>query len=486
MDTVEIVIAKYKEDLSWITNLNDPVTIYDKSEEPINNSIPLKNLGRESQTYVHHILSKYDALAPITVFLQGNPHDHITSIETLIDEAKEHGISQNAKEHSVGGNSAYHGFTIRQHGGKEVIHWKNKCLGDWFYEVSGRAFTSPKWYIGACFAVSRDLIRSVPRSQWEKINETLSYDSNPVTGHYMERCWYHLLTSVPKCEDVLVAIAKHESFYINEWVEYHLQLGVGHIYLYDNEDEPTYINVIKRKFLNRVTILHFPGQTQQMPAYNHFLENYARLHKWAGFIDIDEFIILKKHTCLRDLLEEYCGEDVLSLNWYIFGEGPKDIHEVHIPVTQRFQHRSPLVDRHVKSFGRCDKMVCFGNPHYPLTFEPMNAIWTPALMQHPASTLQNPLIAMKDGSSSPIYQKDTTGRKFLGPFNEKGPTDVAYIHHYIFKSSKEFEHKYGSVGSDGLKKLMKMTDISDRNEVFDPTAFHFFSKRGAKTSAKYL
>jgi hypothetical protein len=33
----------------------------------------------------------------------------------------------------------------------------------------------------------------VPMKTWESINESLSYDQNPVTAHYMERSWYMLL-----------------------------------------------------------------------------------------------------------------------------------------------------------------------------------------------------------------------------------------------------------------------------------------------------
>ncbi len=39
---------------------------------------------------------------------------------------------------------------------------------------------------------------------------------------------------------VFVTIAKSETPYIEEWVLYHLFIGVDLIYLYDNEREPTY------------------------------------------------------------------------------------------------------------------------------------------------------------------------------------------------------------------------------------------------------
>ena len=39
---------------------------------------------------------------------------------------------------------------------------------------------------------------------------------------------------------VIVCIAKTEHDYIEEFVKYHVGIGFKCIYIYDNEDEPTY------------------------------------------------------------------------------------------------------------------------------------------------------------------------------------------------------------------------------------------------------
>lgn len=70
---IEFVIAKYKEDMSWTKDLAPHiVTIYDKSTGE------LPNVGREAHTYLYHIVKNYDKLNDVTVFLQGNPFDHVT------------------------------------------------------------------------------------------------------------------------------------------------------------------------------------------------------------------------------------------------------------------------------------------------------------------------------------------------------------------------------------------------------------------------
>jgi hypothetical protein len=73
---VDIVVAKYKEDISWTTLLKDNVIVYDKSENPLEASIRLPNVGREAHTYLYHIVKNYNNLADITIFLQGKPYDH--------------------------------------------------------------------------------------------------------------------------------------------------------------------------------------------------------------------------------------------------------------------------------------------------------------------------------------------------------------------------------------------------------------------------
>ena len=79
--SVRLVIAKYKEDVTWTNKIKEhKITVYDKSDSPIINSIKLPNIGRETHTFLHHIVENYDNLDDVTVFLQGNPFEHIQVI----------------------------------------------------------------------------------------------------------------------------------------------------------------------------------------------------------------------------------------------------------------------------------------------------------------------------------------------------------------------------------------------------------------------
>ena len=71
MDT-QIVVARYNENINWLIPFKDIALIYNKGNNNIDanyfNIINLKNVGRESHTYLYHIVNNYDNLAKNTIF----------------------------------------------------------------------------------------------------------------------------------------------------------------------------------------------------------------------------------------------------------------------------------------------------------------------------------------------------------------------------------------------------------------------------------
>ena len=66
-----IVVAKYKEDLSWLGDIHHVVIEKDKD---------VPNIGREPSSYVWYILQNYESLDGVYFFLQGDPRDHCPNI----------------------------------------------------------------------------------------------------------------------------------------------------------------------------------------------------------------------------------------------------------------------------------------------------------------------------------------------------------------------------------------------------------------------
>lgn len=85
--TTRLICARYNENINWLLPLKDElITIYNKGPDdlhlfPKDKVVKLENLGREGGTYLHHIIQNYDDLDDYTVFIQGNPVDHIFAAE---------------------------------------------------------------------------------------------------------------------------------------------------------------------------------------------------------------------------------------------------------------------------------------------------------------------------------------------------------------------------------------------------------------------
>ncbi len=94
----EIIIARYNENIDWITEIPDffNVIVYNKGNHDINKTIrnrinkliDLENSGRESDTFLRHILEKDDFDENYSVFLQGNPFEHSPDIHEILGAIK--------------------------------------------------------------------------------------------------------------------------------------------------------------------------------------------------------------------------------------------------------------------------------------------------------------------------------------------------------------------------------------------------------------
>lgn len=70
----EIVIARYKEDISWSDNYKNFRTIYNKGPDDLPNVeyVKRENYGRDPEVFLNHIIHNYYNLANVTMFFQGS------------------------------------------------------------------------------------------------------------------------------------------------------------------------------------------------------------------------------------------------------------------------------------------------------------------------------------------------------------------------------------------------------------------------------
>jgi len=196
--TLELVIARYTEDLQWIRRVPKrfAVTVYNKgSDDPSlpprkNGSVASRpNTGREAHSFLSHIVDRYDTLAEITVFAQGRPFDHDPSFHRWL-----HRIA--FRQIEVPG-FLWTGFLIDQDdrtGSRLFRTWtKNEngraldMNGYWRAMWDTKAPEQYTFYPGAQFAATAAVIRAHPKSWYERalrISETF-----PDAAHCFERTW---------------------------------------------------------------------------------------------------------------------------------------------------------------------------------------------------------------------------------------------------------------------------------------------------------
>lgn len=225
-----IVVAKYKEDISWTSNTelqkHCNITIYDKSI----NSIP--NIGREAHTYIYHIVNNYNNLDKdsVTLFTQGSIIDHNESPQSILDmiqEAYTQGFSQSrAKWHDIPIHyQPLESFRILEFPSNTPLQPNkyNESYKVWFERALKQRFPNIKrfrWVIAAIFAVKNSQILKKPLKYYQDLLSEFDHETTPnsETAHFFERSWYYVfldkpfyISKVPEYVNILIANENDEN-----------------------------------------------------------------------------------------------------------------------------------------------------------------------------------------------------------------------------------------------------------------------------------
>jgi len=231
----------------------------------------------------------------------------------------------------------------------------------------------------------------------------------------------------------LVNVAKLEDHYLKEWLDYNQKLGFDKVLLFQNDWRTDLEHPILEKGI-------CDGPSVQVPLYNQVLQDNTE-YDWLAFIDCDEFIVLKKHNNIKELIEEYQHRtNVIGLNWTYFGNLGKLSREGD-SLLKPFTMRNKGTDQHVKVIvnARSDER-----------------------MYLPHNTFKSAM--------------DTNGKRFNGPFNLGGPMDVAYINHYHNKTKEDWMLRCERGRADcNLQHDPNRWDneVNINNEVKDLSAYNF-------------
>lgn len=206
----EIVIAKYNENIDWCKCIEHLVTIYDKNDISKNiidkkygyinkKIIKLPNVGRESHTYLYHIIKNWNNLAEKTLFIQGKIEDHsILPIPLYCFNQPEmiaHHYFYNIHFKDGEGNHIKHIDKWLKEYDNGLIKSSNMTFNEFWLLLNNtpvKHFSNLKWCPGAIFSVSKKLIKSRSLDFYKQLLDIVNHHKNPEEGHYFERCWYYI------------------------------------------------------------------------------------------------------------------------------------------------------------------------------------------------------------------------------------------------------------------------------------------------------
>lgn len=167
----------------------------------------------------------------------------------------------------------------------------------------------------------------------------------------------------------VVAILKGEEPFLDEWILYHRMLGVDHFFLYD-DDEAAPLKDFLTPHSEYVTVIPWygradalPGRDRQTKAYCHALQHNASAYEWMAIIDGDEFIVLRKHTDLKQFLNDFPTAGAISLHWHVFGHNGYYDDPTGL-ITASLTRRMYLPNRNVKSITRTSSIDEITSAHF--------------------------------------------------------------------------------------------------------------------------
>lgn len=266
-----------------------------------------------------------------------------------------------------------------------------------------------------------------------------------------------------------VTLIKNEGPYIEEWLKYHVDLGIDKFFIINNNDEPTQDSELFKTLTHKypVQIYNLCGQDaltiagKQPGVLNHFYFNVIKPSNefdWVTFIDVDEFIYLGGRK-LKEFLGNpmFADTDIIHLNWRCYTDNGK-IYKESGNVRDRFTEQAPLhcvyngneaakgitENMFVKSIFRVtDKQTVISNTHT-------------VFIQNGTCRRVNSSLSDSRYAADMLFATD------------------CYIEHYITKSLEEYIDR----------RCVNATDVAHANIIDAKTRLEWYFNLNEKTPEK--
>jgi hypothetical protein len=211
----KIVVARYNETIDWLKDEIENCIIFNKGDKlDISNEFFLKNVGRESDTYLNYIIENYDSLPDVVVFTQASISDHrggsyagssdISYLLSLKNEALTNGRSSPFQSFFDNGQDSAlkKNWNYRAYDGSFFLQDNYRdnspiVFIDWFKKNIDENYPNPIYvYLNGIFALHKDLILQHPVEYYKSLIKHVNHHINPAEGHFFERSWFYIFKNL--------------------------------------------------------------------------------------------------------------------------------------------------------------------------------------------------------------------------------------------------------------------------------------------------
>lgn len=191
------VLSRYNHNIAWVSGYTDDVVIYDRSEQPLPNTIVVPNVGSDIYDKFSFIIDNYDNLPDIALYSKANLFDYIKprEFETIKD------------------NTTFTPLLTQDHKTYEPICWYEDgiyCeINNYFYlnshpvkneqsfiELRDLLTFTNREYLQFCpgsnYILTREDILKHPKELYEKLRSYLIWSVYPGEAQMIERGLYYL------------------------------------------------------------------------------------------------------------------------------------------------------------------------------------------------------------------------------------------------------------------------------------------------------
>ena len=248
----------------------------------------------------------------------------------------------------------------------------------------------------------------------------------------------------------LCTMGKEENLYLNEFIDYYINIGVNHIFIYD--DNPPNIeklsNIISNKYKQNVTIYENITNIikDQSMAFNDCYQKNKNIYDWFLMVDMDEFLYLVEDNSLKEYLSNKIFDkcDFIQFNWAL----STDNNLIYYDNRTLFERFKPpyLKDKFVKSMIR-------GN--------------ISELKYWVHSPYSSPLRNISCINTGDMIIKNNINIESIKPIN----IEKAFLIHFRFKSTEElikkFKRGYSNWFRNKIKDFLKgnLEDYFEQNKI---------------------